>query len=97
MELLKVNLLEGVPNCKISVETGMHNLQFTEEDIGDGETKFKCRPPIREIINQELLLQSLADNQFNNISSQHLPIHPDYKMREFNRALPGLNTIGYGW
>ncbi|WP_223284702.1 allantoinase AllB [Hymenobacter qilianensis] len=39
----------------LTVETGQHYLFFSAEDIKDGQTQFKCAPPIREQANNEEL------------------------------------------
>lgn len=37
----------------ITVETCPHYLAFAAEDIPDGDTRFKCAPPIRDAANKE--------------------------------------------
>ena len=39
----------------ISVETCPHYLAFSSEEIPNGDTRFKCSPPIRDAYNREKL------------------------------------------
>ncbi|XP_028789715.1 allantoinase isoform X1 [Neltuma alba] len=43
----------------ISVETCSHYLAFSSEEIKDGDTRFKCSPPIRGASNGEKLWEAL--------------------------------------
>ena len=47
---------KGLP---LTVETGQHYLYFDAGQIKDGQTQFKCAPPIREKENNERLWQAL--------------------------------------
>src|SRR6266853_5550597 len=52
LELLRAAKAEGLP---VSVETCPHYLYFSSEKIADGQTLFKCAPPIRSRENREKL------------------------------------------
>lgn len=43
----------------ITVETCPHYLAFSAEEIHDGDTRFKCAPPIRDAANKEKLWEAL--------------------------------------
>ncbi|KAK7837869.1 allantoinase [Quercus suber] len=43
----------------ITVETCPHYLAFSSEEIHDGDTRFKCAPPIRDAANKEKLWEAL--------------------------------------
>lgn len=43
----------------ISVETCPHYLAFSSEEIPDGDTRFKCSPPIRDANNREKLWEAV--------------------------------------
>lgn len=43
----------------ITVETCPHYLAFSAEEIPDGDTRFKCAPPIRDASNREKLWEAL--------------------------------------
>lgn len=52
----------------VSVETCTHYLAFSEEDIKDGDTRFKCAPPIRDKANKEKLWDALMVGVFVYLS-----------------------------
>lgn len=43
----------------VTVETCPHYLAFSAEEIKDGDTRFKCAPPIRDAANKEKLWKGL--------------------------------------
>ena len=70
---------KGLP---ITVETGQHYLYFNSGSIGEGETQFKCAPPIREKENNEQLWQGLKDGIIDFVATDHSPAPPLMKMPE---------------
>ena len=87
---------EGLP---ISVETCPHYLCLQAETIPDGETQFKCAPPIREQSNQELLWKGLFEGVIDFIISDHSPCTPQLKLRErgnFQDAWGGIASLQLG-
>ncbi len=86
---------EGLP---ITVETCPQYLYFHAEAIPDGQTQYKCAPPIREKANQELLWQALRDDFFDFIASDHSPAPPDIKELEtgnFSKAWGGIAGLQF--
>jgi allantoinase len=67
---------KGLP---LTVETAQHYLFFNAEDIPDGDTRFKCAPPIREKENNEKLWQALKDGIIEFVATDHSPATPDLK------------------
>lgn len=45
--------------ASVSVETCAHYLAFSAEEIKDGDTRFKCAPPIRDEANRQKLREAL--------------------------------------
>lgn len=68
---------EGLP---FSVETCPHYLVFTAEEIADGDTHFKCCPPIRGRENRERLWAGLADGTIDFVACDHSPCTPGLKL-----------------
>ena len=66
----------GLP---LTVETGQHYLFFNAEQIEDGQTQFKCAPPIREKENNDKLWQALKDGVIDLVATDHSPSTPDLK------------------
>ena len=87
----------GVP---ISAETCPHYLTFAAEDIRDGDTRFKCAPPIRERANQDRLWRSLQDQEIDFVVSDHSPCAPHLKLMErgdFDAAWGGIAGLQFGF
>ena len=86
----------GVP---VTAETCPHYLTFTAEDIPDGDTSYKCCPPIREAANRELLWQGLADGTIGSVVSDHSPCTADLKHLDTGRfadAWGGISSLQIG-
>ena len=64
---------------KFTVETCPHYLFFNAESIPDGETIYKCAPPIREKENNDRLWTALLNNEFDFLASDHSPAPPEMK------------------
>ncbi|MDY0947033.1 allantoinase AllB [Frigoribacterium sp. CFBP9039] len=58
---------------RLTVETCPHYLTFDAGSIGDGETQYKCCPPIRDEQNRELLWEALVDGTIDIVASDHSP------------------------
>jgi allantoinase len=87
---------EGVP---ITVETCPHYLVFAAEEIPDGDTRYKCAPPIREADNRHRLWQGLQDGVIDFIISDHSPCVPELKKLEtgdFMGAWGGISSLQFG-
>lgn len=67
---------QGLP---LIVETGPHYLFFSAEEIADGQTQFKCAPPIRERANNEQLWRALQSGLIDFVATDHSPTPPDLK------------------
>lgn len=95
LDLLRRARSAGLP---ISVETCPHYLTFAAEDIGDGNTHFKCCPPVRERENREKLWEAVADGTIDMIVSDHSPCIPELKMRDagdFLEAWGGISALQF--
>ena len=88
--------MQGLP---LTVETCPHYLFFSAETIPDGDTRFKCAPPIRENENRELLWQALKDRVIDFIVSDHSPSTPELKLLkegDFQKAWGGVASLQLG-
>ncbi len=86
---------KGLP---LTVETGQHYLYFNAESIGDGETQFKCAPPIREKENNERLWQGLKDGVIDFVATDHSPAPPVMKLLEsgdFIKSWGGIASLQF--
>lgn len=93
LPMLRAAKAEGLP---LTVETCPHYLLFCAEEIVDGDTLFKCAPPIRDAANREQLWQGLRDGTIDLVASDHSPCPPQMKSREtgdFVRAWGGISGL----
>ncbi|XP_054804020.1 allantoinase [Prosopis cineraria] len=80
----------------ISVETCPHYLAFSSEEINDGDTRFKCSPPIRDASNREKLWEALLKGDINFLTSDHSPTLPELKLLDegnFLKAWGGISSL----
>lgn len=95
IEQIKVARQKGLP---LTVETAQHYLYFYAEQIGDGQTQFKCAPPIREKENNEKLWEALKDGIIDFVATDHSPCTPDLKELQtgnFMKAWGGISSIQF--
>ena len=93
LPMIRAARAEGLP---LTVETCPHYLLFSAEETADGDTLFKCAPPIRDAANRELLWQALRDGTLDLVASDHSPCPPAMKQREtgdFARAWGGISGL----
>ncbi len=93
LPMLRAAKIEGLP---MTVETCPHYLTFAAEEIADGNTLFKCAPPIREAANREQLWEALRDGTIDFVASDHSPCPPALKSMQtgdFARAWGGISGL----
>ena len=89
----------------LTVETCPHYILFDAESMPDGDTRYKCFPPIRSKRNQNELwwrgLFGIGGNHLSlidMIASDHSPCTPDLRLQETNnvrKAWGGLTGLQY--
>jgi allantoinase len=87
---------EGV---RLSVETCPHYLTLAAESVPDGQTQFKCCPPVRGAANADLLWRGLLDGVVDCVVSDHSPCTPDLKgldAGDFDAAWGGISSLQLG-
>jgi allantoinase len=77
----------------VTVETCPHYLSLTAEEVPDGDTRFKCCPPVREAGNRDALWQGLADGTIDMVVSDHSPCTPELKRGDFGQAWGGIASL----
>lgn len=81
---------KGLP---ITVETAQHYLYFNAEDIPDGNTAFKCAPPIRERANNNQLWDALKAGIIDFVATDHSPSLPENKETESGNLMKAWGGI----
>ncbi|GAB3719282.1 allantoinase AllB [Nocardiopsis nanhaiensis] len=87
---------DGVP---LTVESCPHYLTLAAEEIPEGETSYKCCPPIRDRANRDLLWRALGDGLIDCVVSDHSPSTPDLKdldTGDFGTAWGGVAGLQVG-
>src|SRR5467141_2917978 len=80
----------------VSAETCPHYLHFSSDKIPDGQTLFKCAPPIRSRENCEKLWQGLQEGVIDLVATDHSPCPPEMKRlseRDFRTAWGGIASL----
>jgi len=103
VHLSSSNSIEQIAQAKqrglpLTVETAQHYLYFNAEEIKDGQTQYKCAPPIREKANNDLLWQALKDGIIDFVATDHSPAPPDMKRLDdgdFMKAWGGISSIQF--
>ncbi|MEV2266143.1 allantoinase AllB [Nonomuraea africana] len=93
LEPLAAAQREGV---RVSAETCPHYLTLTAEQVPDGDTAFKCCPPIRSAANRDLLWAGLANGVLSCVVSDHSPSPSDLKVPDFAVAWGGIASLQLG-
>lgn len=84
---------------RITVETCPHYLTFAAEEIPDGNTAFKCAPPIREGNNREKLWDALRQGVIDQVVTDHSPSTVELKCSgsgDFMKAWGGISSLQLG-
>jgi len=81
---------DGLP---LTVETAQHYLFFNAENIPDGDTRYKCAPPIRGKENQEKLWAALHEGDIDFIATDHSPAPSEMKELENGNLLKAWGGI----
>jgi allantoinase len=85
---------------KFTVETCPHYLSINSEEIKDGQTLYKCCPPIREKNNNDLLWDGIKDGIIDMIVSDHSPCTANLKLIEkedIENAWGGISSLQFSF
>jgi len=84
---------------RITAETCPHYLTLAAEQVGPGQTEFKCCPPIRGVHNRERLWAGLEAGVIGCVVSDHSPCPPELKELgdgDFGAAWGGISSVQLG-
>lgn len=85
-----------LPQARITCETSLPYIYFSESDIKPGDTRYKLNPPIRDHLNYKNLWQMIRNKEIDCISSYHQPVAPPCKfIGDFTRAVNGVISAGF--
>lgn len=90
VDLVRAAKAEGLPlTCDVSI----HNLHFTDADIGYFDTRARLMPPLRQQRDRQALSDGLADGTIDGLVSDHTPVEGDAKALPFAQAEPGATGL----
>jgi allantoinase len=95
LALLKKTKARGLP---LTVETCPQYLYFCAEEIPDGNTLYKCAPPIREKENNEQLWKALKEGIIDFVVTDHSPSTPELKQIKsgnLREAWGGISSLQF--
>ena len=84
---------------RLSAETCPHYLTLAAEDVPDGDTTYKCCPPIREGANRDRLWDALGSGAIDAVVSDHSPCPAPLKhldTGDFGAAWGGIASLQLG-
>jgi allantoinase len=91
LPMLETARASGLP---VTVETCPHYLSFCAEEIRDGQTLFKCAPPIRGRANGDALWRAREARVIDLIATDHSPCPPSMKPDgDFFAAWGGISSL----
>ena len=82
----------------LTAETAQHYLYFSSDDIPDGQTAYKCAPPVRNSRNQALLWKALKEGIIDFVATDHSPAPPAMKdpaQGDLLRAWGGIASLQF--
>ena len=93
LPVLRAAQADGVP---VTAETCPHYLTLDAERVPEGDTAYKCCPPIRSAANRDLLWAGLADRVLSCVVTDHSPSTADLKVADFAAAWGGVASLQLG-
>jgi allantoinase len=88
---------------RVTAETCPHYLTLAADEVPDGNTAFKCCPPIRDRSNRDQLWAALAGGELIAVVSDHSPSTPELKLLpqyggtgDFAAASAGIASLQLG-
>lgn len=94
VDILRDTKAKGLP---ITAETCPHYLTLDCDHIPDGNTAFKCCPPIRDMHEQDALWQGLVDGTLDFIATDHSPADAKMKSGTLATAWGGVSSLQVGF
>ncbi|MGH8214253.1 MAG: dihydroorotase [Rhodanobacteraceae bacterium] len=90
-------LFESGPTAdkRITAETCVHFLKFSDADYATLGGKIKCNPAIKAASDRSALLQALADGRLDILATDHAPHLAEEKSRPYTQCPSGIPLIQY--
>ena len=90
VETLRRYKHEGVA---VTAEAFPHHLLFTDASIGEYDTSYKVKPPLRPESDRQALIAALQDGTIDVLATDHTPHTWFEKTRDFGSAPFGMTSL----
>lgn len=77
----------------VTAEAYPHHLLFTDSNVGDYDTNYKVKPPLRPESDRQALLQAVRDGVIDLLATDHTPCTWFEKTRDFGSAPFGMTGL----
>jgi len=84
-----------IKSKRITAETCVHFLRFTDADYAEYGGKIKCNPAIKAAGDRDALLHALADTRIDVLATDHAPHLLEEKRRPYTQCPSGIPLIQY--
>lgn len=93
----EIRMAEAARNIsdKITAETSVNYLWFSDKDYGRLGSRMKCNPSIKTEADRSALRQALKDGLIDTIGTDHAPHLPEEKERKYTGAPSGMPSIQF--
>ena len=90
-----INLIENFSDKNFfpTFDISVHNLFFSDEDLVNFDTNLKSESLFRSNKNRKRIINYLNRGKINCISSNHRPLSPDEKEKDFYSSLSGFISL----
>ena len=80
---------------KITAETCVHFLRFTDADYAQFGGRIKCNPSIKSASDRDALIRALADTRLDILATDHAPHLAEEKALPYTRCPSGIPLIQF--
>lgn len=84
-----------IADKRITAETCVHFLRFSDADYPTLGGKIKCNPAIKAASDRTELTRALADTRLDILATDHAPHLPEEKKQPYTRCPSGIPLIQY--
>ncbi|HJU27137.1 MAG TPA: dihydroorotase [Rhodanobacteraceae bacterium] len=85
----------AIAGKKVTAETCVHFLRFSDEDYAEYGGRIKCNPAIKASFDRDELLLALADGRIDVLATDHAPHLLEEKQRPYAQCPSGIPLIQY--
>ncbi|HSN01397.1 MAG TPA: amidohydrolase family protein, partial [Rudaea sp.] len=80
---------------RITAETCVHFLRYTDADYAQLGGRIKCNPSIKAASDRDALMQALADTRLDILATDHAPHLAEEKARVYTQCPSGIPLIQF--